>query len=116
MKARSHRKLHEQPMSQIDGSARLLSEPYPAEWYGTKRDHTVRHESRDPDYIAEARLDATPSWEPDMNLADYECRHGKLPTDNNIVCVCWGRDLETDLRERLRGLTREQAVSVLLAA
>lgn len=77
----------------------------------------LRPESSDPAYIEEARMDAITAWDPsDMPLADYECRHGKLPTDNNIICDCWGRDLTADLRDRLRGLSREEAIAALLAA
>lgn len=119
LQVRHHRPLHELPAEKA-GTFRELSEPYPAKWYGQKRDPVVRHESQDPDYLAEARMDAIPRWDPpDMPLADYECKHGKLPTDNNINCECWGRSIEQlpiDLRERVRGLSREDAVAALLAA
>lgn len=79
----------------------------------------VRRESRDPEYLAEARMDAVPAWDPpDMPLADYECRHGKLPIDNNITCGCWGWPLysmEADLHERLRR-SREHSIAARIAA
>jgi hypothetical protein len=115
---RSHLPLHERYMSQV-GPKRIPVPAGPWELMQLKKDPVVRHESKDPEYIVEARLDAIPAWLPtDMALADYECPHGKLPTDQNINCGCWGwslYQLPVDLRERIQGLTREQAIAAILA-
>lgn len=55
-------------------------------------------ESRDPEWLEEASMDmhydreimpARRDWEDGIPLADFECRHGFLPSDTNINCNCW---------------------------